>query len=58
MSKQILLFVLEIQNTIFLLLRHQRSSHRGVELVHYKRYGGFLLYGHGGNCDVLYIWLC
>lgn len=28
-------FVLEIQNTIFLLFRHQCCSHRGMELVYY-----------------------
>ena len=35
-GEQILLPMLEIQNTILLFLRHQCSSHRGMELVHDK----------------------
>lgn len=42
----------------FLLFRHQRSSHRGVELVHNQQYDRFLLYGYDCNSNVLYIRIC
>lgn len=57
-GKQILLSLLEIQNTIFLFLRHQCGSYRGMELVHNQKYDRFLFYSYGGNGIILFIRLC
>ena len=57
-SKQILLFVLEIQNTVFLLFRHQCRANSGMELEHNKKYDRFLLYGYGSDGILLFLWLC
>lgn len=57
-SKQVLLPLLEIQNTIFLFLRHQCGSYRGMELVHNQKYDRFLFYGYDCNGNVLSIWIC
>ena len=57
-SKPIFLLVLEIPHSLLLLCKHQCGSHCGMELVYHQRYGRFLLYGHGGNGNILSVLFC